>query len=261
MRLLSAIVASLILSLTNLSSFAIAGEELPELTILTEDWPPYQYLEEGELKGYSVEVLEAVLEKAGSSQTRKDFRMVPWARGVSMLDSEPNTLLFLMTRTRERAPKYQWVGPLFHNISYVIAKRGSGINIDSPESFGQLKPGAINGDVSENYLIELGFEKEQIAQTNHSESLVLMLNFGRVDLIIDNWANFQSVVEAQSLDPNTFEAIGVANTDGVSFALSMQTPDWLVRRLQSAFEAMWRDGSVDAIRESYGIEADPQLRF
>ena len=34
-----------------------------KLSVVTEEWPPYNYLDDGVLKGFSVEVVQAILER------------------------------------------------------------------------------------------------------------------------------------------------------------------------------------------------------
>ena len=86
-----------------------------------------------------------------------------------------------------------------------------------------------------------------------------MLNYGRVDVIVDNWPNFKSTVEGLSLDIDAFDVIGIANKDDMSYAFSSDTPDWAIERLQTAFDELVSEGTVDAIRGKYHIEAEPRL--
>jgi len=242
-----------------LSAPALAqNEPLPSLTVLTEDWPPYQYIDNGEIKGFSVDVLAAVFNQAGFPQQKKDFQMVPWARGINKLNTQKNTVLFLMARTKSRDSRYKWVGPLSHNISYIIARHGNKLDISNKKNLEKYTAGAINGDISEGYLMELGFTDKNISRTVNSDSLALMLYYGRIDLIVDNWPNFQSTVNSASLNIGDFDVIGIANKDDMSYAFSIDTPDWIIERLQAAFNKLVADGTVDAIRRKYRIETEPQ---
>ena len=69
-----------LLTFLTLLSFASFGAN--HISVVTEDWPPYNYLDEnGEMTGYSTKVVKKVLEKAN---VQYDIRLYPWARSYEM---------------------------------------------------------------------------------------------------------------------------------------------------------------------------------
>ena len=115
------VLASVVLCLFLLPfSFSLAAEGLPVFTIMTEDWKPYQFEENGELKGVAVEILALILKEIQSNQTVADIKILPWARGYLIAKSEKNAILFSMTRTPERDSQFKWVGPIFQNTTYCL---------------------------------------------------------------------------------------------------------------------------------------------
>src|SRR5512139_3863504 len=51
------------------------------LTFYTEQLPPYNYQENGALKGFSVDLLEAITAKMGTKVAREEVHLVPWTEG------------------------------------------------------------------------------------------------------------------------------------------------------------------------------------
>ena len=99
-----------------------------ELTILTENLPPLNYVDKGELVGPSVEIVKAIQKKVGS---REQIQVYPWSRAYKMALEEKNVILFGMTYTKVRHDKFKWVGPLAMKRDVLVARKGSGSIIDS----------------------------------------------------------------------------------------------------------------------------------
>lgn len=228
-------------------------KSLPEFTIITEDWRPYQYLEGGELKGFSVDVLERLLKEAGSKQDRKDFRLQPWARGVRTLENTPNSILFLMTRTPERNSKYKWVGPLFKNTSYVFAKKERGIVLKDDEHNSQYTAGSIIEDVSREHLLRLGIKENRIHNVVNSKPLISMLYHSRIDVLVDNLSNFVQTAKTLDIELESFEIVGIANENDVAYAFNIETPDSIIDHFQEAFQKLLSDGEINAIKRKYDL--------
>lgn len=58
--------------------FSSGDTLIPEdLKIITEDYAPLNYLDNGTLKGISVDLTEAILSRMGSNLTRGSFTVLP----------------------------------------------------------------------------------------------------------------------------------------------------------------------------------------
>ena len=80
-------------------SFAQAGQKLE---VLTEDWAPFNYQNNGKITGFSSEVVKAVLNEA---EIPYQIRMGVWKGVYSRALSEPNILIYTISRTAEREDK------------------------------------------------------------------------------------------------------------------------------------------------------------
>ena len=100
------------------------------LQIITEEWPPYNYTENGVIKGFSVEIVEAIIK-----QLNLDYKvlLLPGARGEKMLKEEKNIMSFSLFRTKKRENKFKWIGPISDDAVYFYKKKGNPLKIKTLE--------------------------------------------------------------------------------------------------------------------------------
>ncbi len=92
-------------------SFVFA-QDVDDLIYMAEDYAPANYLENGKLKGISVQILKLMWEKMGYPE--QQVVVYPWARGYFYIKTKKNHVLFTMSRTKEREKLFKWVGPIFY---------------------------------------------------------------------------------------------------------------------------------------------------
>ncbi len=80
-----------------------------ELTILTENLPPLNYVDNGVLVGPSVDIVREIQRRVGSHE---EIKVYPWARAYKMALEEENVVLFSMTYTKVRYDKFNWLDSL-----------------------------------------------------------------------------------------------------------------------------------------------------
>lgn len=79
------------------------------LTISTEEFPPYNYSDEGQITGFTTAVVRELMQRLDISS---EIKLLPGARAERNLESKPNQLFFSMFRTSERENLYKWIGPI-----------------------------------------------------------------------------------------------------------------------------------------------------
>lgn len=82
-----------------LAAVAIAKSDLQSITYLTEEYPPYNFTENGELHGIAVDLLVAATARATQPVAKEDISVQPWARAYRTVLINKDTVLF-----RPRAP-------------------------------------------------------------------------------------------------------------------------------------------------------------
>ena len=149
-----------------------------ELTILTENMPPLNYLKDGVLVGPSVEIVKEIQKRVGSHEQIKVF---PWARAYKMALEKENVVLFGMTHTKDREDKFKWIGPLATKRDILVAKKDSGIVINSLEDAKKVKRiGTLRDDTRERLLKSHGFTN--LESVSDEQKNAKKLAAGRIDL-------------------------------------------------------------------------------
>ena len=232
----------------------ILAETLPDFTIMTEPWTPWQIEENGEVKGVAIDLLVLMLKRAGSAQNHSDIKMYPWARAYMITQIEENTILFSTTRTEEREMMFKWVGPIFQNTAYLIAKKDKHIKIDTREELNNYRIGTVRNDVGEQYLNRLGISLNQLDRTNSYNSNAKKLNDNRIDLIISGWEGFSNTAKEANIDPDLFEMVYLVDTKDICYAFYYGTPNWIIQIFQKAFDELIEEGMLDKLIEKYEEE-------
>lgn len=92
-----------------LACLALRAFAHDEIRIVTEELPPYNMTQDGQITGMSTEVVQAVLKEVGMSAP---IQSMPWARAYDIALNSENTLIYSITRTRQRENLFKWVGDI-----------------------------------------------------------------------------------------------------------------------------------------------------
>ena len=221
-----------------------------ELTILTENLPPLNYLKDGKLVGPSVEIVKEIQRRVGSNEK---IQVYPWARAYKKVQEEENVVLFGMTHTEDRHDKFKWIGPLARKRDILVAKKGSGIKIDSLEDAKNVKRvGTLREDTRERFLKEHGFTNLESVSDEQKNARKLVL--GRIELWAYKTPGLKTICELAGVDYNEVEEVYSLREIDVSIAFSKKTPDSIVRSWTRAFDEMLVDGTITRIRNKWSTE-------
>lgn len=244
-----ALALGLVASFANAMAQQPAMEETdtPALHLFTEELPPLNFTENGEIRGLSVAMVREIQRRLGKSYP---IRMVPWARGYDALEERPNVALFAIARSGEREDLFQWAGPLT-NLAFVFYKRAdSPLELEDLEAARQLDAIATyRDDVREQFLIERGF-------TNLDSSTKLIsgarkLLEGRVDVWLDSNLSAPSVMRQLGRSPAAIERALVIHSEPIYIAFSAQTSPAIVARWQHTLDDMARDGTFARLHRQW----------
>ena len=94
--------------------------------------PPFNYKENGVVKGLSVDVVRAAFKEADLYIDRID--VLPWARGYRYALEKKNVFLFGILRTENREHLFRWMGTIAPaTISFFRLKERGDIRIKTLE--------------------------------------------------------------------------------------------------------------------------------
>ena len=221
-----------------------------QLTILTENLPPLNYVESGILVGSSVEIVKEIQKRIGSDEP---IQVYPWARAYKMALEEENVVLFGMTYTEERSIMFKWVGPLATKRDILLARKDAPFAISSLEDAKKVERiGTLRDDVRGKILEQSGFTNLEPVSDEQKNAQKLAL--GRIDLWAYKKPGFRTVCELANVDPELFIEVAHLKKSELKIAFSKMTSDAIVSEWQEAFDDMVKDGTLQRIKDKWHIE-------
>ena len=239
--------SSLYLLLATFCSSPVLSKSLSELTYLSEEYPPYNFSEEGLVKGIAVDLLIAASDEANERVMGSDIALQPWARAYRSTLIKPDTVLFSTTRTELREDLFYWVGPIATTRIVVLAKKVNQIIINSPSDLAQYRIGVIRDDVGEQLLLEAGVPRDSIMENFHAENIAQQIQKGRIDL----WAYEENVakwwISTAGYKASAYEVVHVLQEGELYYAINKNTEVATVERLQKSIDTIRNTDNEDGV--------------
>jgi polar amino acid transport system substrate-binding protein len=224
-------------------SNAVAGT----FTIMTEDYPPFNYTEGGKLTGLSTEVMFEILNRVDQP---KDIELKQWTEAYEQTMKNPNCILYSVTRTKEREGAFKWVGPVAPDRVVFYKKKGSALKIatlDDAKKAGKI--GTCTGYASEDLLKKEGFTNI-VSEADDSKNASKLFS-GEIDLWVVGELTGIHIAKVTGNDPTGLEkAFDVQDTQ-LYIAFNKETPDEEIAKWQKALDEMKKTGVYDKILSKY----------
>ncbi|NNG02076.1 MAG: transporter substrate-binding domain-containing protein [Desulfobacteraceae bacterium] len=236
---------SLALSLIATVAFAASPNDF---TYMTEQYPPFNFDDNGQIKGIGQDIMVEMMKKLGVSQPVK---MMPWANAYQQTLNKPNTCLFSMTRTEERDPLFKWVGPLSSTTVALTAMKSKNIKITSLADVNNYKVGVVRADIGEQLLLNGGVNAENLDATAKTLINIKKLQAGRIDMISYEENVTKWEIKNNGFNPDEFETVYILKEGELFYAFHKSTPDEIVRQFQKALDDLKADGTYQKILDQY----------
>lgn len=219
-----------------------------EFVVMTEEYPPFNYTENGKLTGLASDVVVKLLDRVGHPN---NIQVLPWSRSYHLIQTKDNHVLFSMVRTEQRENLFKWVGPVASDEMVFFAKKGSNISIKSLDDAKKVKKiGTYKESALELYLKEKGFTNFE--SVVNDELNAKKLNAGRIDLWISNKIPGIQTAKKVVGDASFLEEVLSLQKTQFYIAFSKSTPDSIISKWQGELDKMKNDGTYDAIVKKYG---------
>jgi polar amino acid transport system substrate-binding protein len=220
-----------------------------ELHGYTEPLPPLDYERDGQPRGFSVELLQALARRAGLGV---DIAVLPWPRAVILAAQDTRSVLFTLTRTEEREHQYKWVGPIARRriVLYRLADRQD-VTVNALDDLHHLRVGVARESATARQLAQQGFAASLEVAANddatmrmliaHHVDAIAMLDFAAA------WHSSRQGSDFAALHP----LITLDDSHEYYFGLHKDAPDALVASLQHALDELRRDGELERLTQRY----------
>ena len=229
------------------SGFAFGGGDL---TIITENYPPLNYVEQKELRGPAVDIVRAIADKLGIGS---EIKVYPWARGYRYLETRKNTALFSTTRSKSREGLFKWVGPLAEKKIGLFAKKGRAIKLKTLEDAKEFLIGVQRGGVGMQYLVEQGFKNFDESTTPLANLRKLMA--GHNDLWFASNATVAGNSKKLNINASDLEQVLVVENTFMYIAFNKDTLDDIIDSWQGTYDGLVKEGVVKSIFQKHGLES------
>lgn len=242
-----------------LSLSVIAAQEDNVITIVTEEVPVLQIVENGEVVGgITVEVVAEIFKQA---KLPYKFKVLPWQRAYQQTLKEPNTFIMSMARNAEREDSFIWVAKISTlQANITTLKSRDDISITTPQDFLRYMISVSRGDFGETYLKSLGMkEGENLYLTPKYENLWKMLYSGRIDAVFTNDITAKPEIISAGLSPELTHItyiIKELKTD-LYLAANKQTDPALLHKLETSYNELKASGKLDNIIN--GLQPKPKM--
>ncbi len=237
------------------------SEKHTSFRILTEEFPPYNFTEGGEIRGISTEIVREIL---GKMNYQDNIEVMTWSDGYNLLQNEDNIILFSTTKSPVRENLFKWVGPLVPNNTAFFARKGADLSISGMDDARKVKNiGVYKDDFGELLLKEKGFTNLDSVKDNKLN--VKKLVHGDIDLWIINELTGKHMAMKAGFADKIEKAYDVQK-DYMYIAFSKSTPDSLIQEWQNVLDEIKTDGTFAQIFSkwimfSYSEDLKPGIKL
>jgi len=224
-----------------------------KIVLMTEEWAPYNYEKDGEVKGVSAEVIKAIQQKIGNSDP---IEIQSWNRAYKSTEERQNNALFSTTRTKERENLFKWVGPIAENNSYFFKKKGNPLEVKTLEDAKKVNLIGAGSKTNADFITlkAQGFNNLSTLDTQ-SNPINLIVN-GRVDLGGSNPLTAYFHLKKNNLPIDAIENTGLLVFSAPLYlAFNKNTDDKIINEWQKGLDELVQSGEFEKIKEAALKEA------
>ena len=222
------------------AAMSSAGAE--PLTLLTEDYTPFNFRDNGRYVGIGADQVVRMMDRANIPYV---MSMVPWARAFGSAGSDPMTCVFTTAHTIDRDKKFKWVEPLILSPTTLMKRTGSSVAPKNLDDAKKLIVGTQRSDFTHELLVKHGFTKIEL--TSVIDLSVKQLIGGRVDLVMVSSTYYDQLKRAGV----SVEAVLQLEPLRYAIACNPSVPDTVIAPMQSALNELIASGEQAKIIDKY----------
>jgi polar amino acid transport system substrate-binding protein len=217
------------------------------LSFVTEDYPPFNMIEHGEVGGISSLIVRAALTRAG---LEGQFQILPWTRAQMLARNQNDTCMYSAVRTPEREPNYVWIGPLVDDRIALFGRVDHPIKLSNMAEAKKYRVGSYLGDAYGDYVERQGVELDRApADVNNLAKLMS----GRIDLWVAGSISGAYRANKSGYGKQIMQVIAAGDPKDTQMwlACNPSIDTEIFRKLGDAVRLVIEDGTASAIAARY----------
>ncbi|HIH03138.1 MAG TPA: transporter substrate-binding domain-containing protein [Methanoregulaceae archaeon] len=226
---------------------ALPAPKAEKLVFLTEEYPPFNYHEEGGQAGIAIDLLNETLRRLGTGQTATEVQFLQWDVAYNRTLSEPGTVLFATSRLPSRENLFKWAGPIHPERAVLFGLRQRNITIASASELSTHRIGVVRNDAAVQKLRDLGVPDSQLRIAEQQEALVEWLDAGEIDLFAYGELPGQQLAGSTGGNPLRIQPVFTLSEYQTYFAFNRNTSDETVARFQAALDRLSVEHDTDNV--------------
>ncbi|MDM9627691.1 transporter substrate-binding domain-containing protein [Rhizobium sp. S152] len=233
-----------------LSIFAFVGDgDAAPLRVATEGaYPPFNFIEDGELKGFDVDIAKALCAKMAMDCT---FLAVPWDDIIEGLEADKYDLVVAsMAYTKERADRADFSDPYYRSHSVFIGNEK--YQDSSPQALAGVRIAAESGTIQADYL-KKDYAKSDILLAADQPAAQRLLIEKKSDLLIGDAIELLTFMETPQGSAYSYVGDPISSDFLQSSAhiAAHRGNQRLIARVNAALKEIKLNGTYDRINDNY----------
>lgn len=171
--------------LTALLPSLILADDRPVMQIVTSEYPPFEYSEDGRLVGTDTHVIRQVVTAMGYEPR---IELLPWIRAEAKVRRGEADLVYSLTYSEARANFYHFTDPINQVQDVFFALRDSNINWQTMDDLNGLRVGiSASYSYAPEFMDWIERHPDRVTRVSHEQpelTSLKMLVHRRIDLFI-----------------------------------------------------------------------------
>jgi polar amino acid transport system substrate-binding protein len=225
-----------------------------KIYLVTEEYPPYGYLENKEIKGIAVDVVKELCKR---QNIELKLELLPWTRALKMTELGEADGIFTTFYSEERTKYLDFVEePLAYEAQYIYTLKGNTINYDGTmKSLSTYKIGIL-----QDYYLGNEFDSAmqngtlKVEETTDMKTNLQKLVDGRIDLIVDHHLSTLFYLKKMNLLDQVVESketFRQPESLHLCFSKAKKFDAEFIKQMNDTLKQMKEDGTYDKIVNSY----------
>jgi len=229
-------------------SLSFAAPAVHALTLVTEENPPFNYTEQGNVVGLSTEIVAELGKRSGIPL---QIQSMPWEQGYIAVQRDKETCIYSTVRLDNREQLFLWIGPIATN-RWVLIGKSDFAGVKTVEDARKFRVGVVARDAKIEFLMSKGVTDLREVSEDGLNPPRLVLNRedpNRIDL----WATsaYGARRTAGRAKVKDLKLVLPLHVVPLYLACGRNTSPKTVQALTQALERATKDGTLKRIADQY----------